>query len=58
MLKFIKNMRKKKYKIPENKNKIVINLEYYDINNPFHANIIENYDKMKKMERFKKICGK
>ena len=62
MFKFIKKnvqIYKKKYgkKIKEPKNKIVINLDYYEPGNPHHNNIIENYSKMKKMERFRNVCN-
>lgn len=58
MLKYIKSMCKKKYvKHEKKKGKIVINLDHYDYNNPFHARIIENYHTMKNSERFKKVCN-
>jgi len=57
MLKFIKNMRVKKYLKPEKKEKIVINLEHYDSNNSFHRRIIENYHAMKNSNKFKKVCN-
>ena len=57
MLKFIKNMRKKKYVTPEKNKKIVINLDHYDSDNPYHRRIIENYHTMKNSNNFKKVCN-
>ena len=49
-----KKTKKNNYK-PNKKNKVVINLDHYDSNNPFHARILENYHTMKNCERFKKV---
>ena len=51
-----KKRKKNKYK-QKKKSKIVINLDHYDSNNPFHARILENYRTIKNCEKFKKLCN-